>query len=185
MYDLFWNMYERSAAKADLVSVKKRHPAAAIVSVSLLIWHRSYDAAIRLPVYFPHYWVLFDVLLWWTCTHHLCCQSIPEHNINEDKDDFLDCKARRGQMETRQLKTNKRRLRGPERRLSNLNTAVIMSCHVWTCLWSHSVWSAITFEWHFSPLPLRTIQESVCLPVSSKSSASIYSPLKKISTYLK
>lgn len=38
MYDLFWNMYERSAAKADLVSVKKRHPAAAIVSVSLLIY---------------------------------------------------------------------------------------------------------------------------------------------------
>lgn len=54
-----------------------------------------------------------------------------------------------------------------------------MPCHVWTCLWSHSVWSAITFEWHFSPSPLRTIQESVCLPVSSKSSASIYSLFKK------
>lgn len=80
--------------------------------------------------------------------------------------------------------TAKKQIRGGfgalERRLSNLNTAVIMSSHVWTCLWSHSVWSAITFEWHFSPSPLRTIQESVCLPVSSKSSASIYSPFKKI-----
>lgn len=54
-----------------------------------------------------------------------------------------------------------------------------MLSHVWTCLWSHSVWSAITFEWHFSPSPLRTIQESVCLPVSSKSSASICTYFKK------
>lgn len=54
-----------------------------------------------------------------------------------------------------------------------------MSSHVWTCLWSHSVWSAITFEWHFGPSPLRTIQESVCLPVSSKSSASICTYFKK------